>query len=341
MNSTGKNLVLTTFGESHGPAVGGILDGFPSGIQIDNELILSELKRRSTGRSFFSSQRKEDDIPEILSGVYKGISTGAPIGFLVRNISHNPSDYDELESLFRPSHADYTWQIKFGMRDHRGGGRSSARETVARVIAGAFAKMLLKEYQIFIEGKVSSIGPFEASDENDEEITSFLEQLKKDGDTTGGTVSCIIRNVPPGLGEPVYDKLHASLGKAMLSINTVKGFEYGSGFAGSAMKGSEHNDIFESSGNRIFTRTNYSGGIQGGISNGMDIDFKVAFKPVPTLMQAQETIDKSGKKVTFRGKGRHDVCVVPRAVVIVEAMAALVIADHLMGFHPPRQAPAG
>ena len=348
-NSFGKKLVLTTFGESHGPAVGGILDGFPAGIEIDSGFIDSELKRRSTGRSLYASSRKEEDSLEILSGIFEGRSTGAPIAFQARNTGFISGDYDHLADIYRPSHADYTWEAKYGIRDHRGGGRSSARETLARVAGGAFAKMVLRIHGIEITAWVSQIGPFivpesipysKESISNsiigcpdkaiDEKSLQYLDQLKKEGDTTGGAIRCVIQGVPAGLGEPVFDKLHADLGKAMLSINAAKGFDYGSGFSGIGMKGSEQNDLFTSENGKIVTRTNFSGGIQGGISNGMDISFRVGFKPVPSLMKDQETVNRKGEKVILKGKGRHDVCVVPRAIVIVEAMAALVMGDHLL-----------
>jgi chorismate synthase len=330
-NSFGKVLVLTTFGESHGTAVGGILDGFPSNFPIDLSFIQSELNRRRTAQSGHASSRHEEDKIEILSGIYEGRSTGAPIAFLVYNHDHRPEDYDHLKDLYRPSHADYTWQQKFGIRDPRGGGRSSARETVARVAGGAFAKLLLKERGIGINAWVSQIGPLRMTDAGcgmTDEVETYLEQLKADGDTTGGIITCSITGVPAGLGEPVFDKLQADLARAMLSINAVKGFDYGSGFAGAAMKGSEHNDPFVIKNDSVGTSTNNSGGIQGGISNGEDIWFRVAFKPVSTLMKEQQTVNSAGESVIVEGKGRHDVCVVPRALPIVEAMAALVIADH-------------
>jgi len=333
-NSFGKSLVLTTFGESHGVAVGGILDGFPSNLEIDPVFIQAELDRRRSGLDFFSSPRTEDDKLEILSGLFEGKSTGAPIAFLVYNHDQKSSDYDQLKDVFRPSHADYTWQQKYGIRDPRGGGRSSARETLVRVAGGAFAKIFLHSKNIHITSGICQIGMFQIPDPatriTDPEILSFLEQLKKDGDTTGGVISCTITGVPPGLGEPVFDKLHADLARAMMSINAVKGFEYGAGFKSAAMKGSEHNDLFVSKNGKIKTITNHSGGIQGGISNGEDIYFRVAFKPVATLMKDQETISVEGNPVVFKGTGRHDVCVVPRALPIVEAMAALVIADHFI-----------
>ena len=333
-NSFGKTLVLTSFGESHGVAVGGVLDGFPANLEIDIPFIQSEIDRRRSGLDFFSSARVEDDKIEILSGIYQGRSTGAPIAFLIYNHNQKPSDYDHLADVYRPSHADYTWQQKYGIRDPRGGGRSSARETLVRVGAGAFAKLFLKTQNIHVSAAISRIGKFQISHPvtnlKDPDILAYLEQLKADGDTTGGMVSCSITGVPAGLGEPVFDKLQADLAKAMLSINSVKGFEYGSGFRGASMKGSEHNDVFINDDGVIKTRTNFSGGIQGGISNGQEIYFNVAFKPVSTLMTEQETVTSSGETVLMQGKGRHDVCVVPRAMVIVEAMAALVVGDHLI-----------
>lgn len=333
-NSFGKALVLTTFGESHGIAVGGILDGFPSNFEIDPGFIQGELDRRKPGQDFFSSPRKEDDQVEILSGVFEGKSTGAPIAFIVYNRDQKPSDYDHLKNAYRPSHADYTWHKKFGIRDPRGGGRASARETLARVAGGAFAKLFLHKNNIRIDAWISQVGTYQIPDSASRTphpgILAYLERLKAEGDTTGGVISCIVSGVPAGLGEPVFDKLQADLAKAMLGINAVKGFDYGSGFGGASMKGSEHNDLFISEGGTIRTLTNHSGGIQGGISNGEDIFFRVAFKPVATLMKEQETINESGEPTIIRGQGRHDVCVVPRALPIVEAMAALVIADHLL-----------
>jgi chorismate synthase len=339
-NSFGKALVLTTFGESHGVAVGGVLDGFPSNFPIDLDFIQTELNRRRTGHGDYASQRKEEDKLEILSGLFEGRTTGAPIAFLVYNHDHQSADYNHLKEAYRPSHADFTYHKKYGIRDPRGGGRSSARETLARVAGGAFAKLFIREKGIAVTASVSQIGPFGMQDAGyrmqddgrrmQDEVEDFLAQLKADGDTTGGIISCTITGVMAGLGEPVFDKLQADLAKAMLSINAVKGFEYGSGFAGAAMKGSEHNDRFIITDGAVKTETNNSGGIQGGISNGMDIFFRVAFKPVSTLMQAQQTVSVSGVPVTLEGKGRHDVFVVPRALPIVEAMAAMVIADHTL-----------
>lgn len=341
-NSYGKLFTVTTFGESHGTSIGGIIDGCPSGLVLDFEKIQQELNRRKPGQSEIVTQRKEPDTVEFLSGIFEGITTGTPIAFHIKNTNQKSKDYSHIKDVYRPSHADYTYDQKFGVRDYRGGGRSSARETASRVVAGAIAKQLLKD--IKITAYTSSVGNIELlkpyQDLNFEEIENNdvrcpdaelaqrmkdkIKAIRKEGDTIGGTVSCVIQNVPVGLGEPVFDKLHAELGKAMLSINAVKGFEYGSGFQGTKMKGSEHNDLFNNDGS---TKTNNSGGIQGGISNGMDIYFKVAFKPVATVIQKQDALDANGNIVEMQGKGRHDPCVVPRAVPIVEAMAALVIAD--------------
>ena len=341
-NSYGTLFRLTTFGESHGEALGGIIDGCPSGIIIDLEAIQTEMARRKPGQSAIVTQRKEPDDVQFLSGIFEGKTTGTPIGFIIPNTNQKSDDYSHIKDNFRPSHADYVYEQKYGIRDYRGGGRSSARETASRVVAGAIAKQILPE--IKINAYVSSVGPiylekayqeldFSKTENNpvrcpDEEMAivmeNYIRDIRKQGDTVGGTVTCIIQNVPIGLGEPVFDKLHAELGKAMLSINAVKGFEYGSGFEGSKMKGSEHNDLYNNDGT---TKTNLSGGIQGGISNGMDIYFRVAFKPVATIMQKQESLDNKGNISEMTGKGRHDPCVVPRAVPIVEAMAAIVLAD--------------
>lgn len=341
-NSFGKIFKITTFGESHGEAIGGVIDGCPAEISIDFEAINSEMQRRKPGQSAIVTQRKEEDEVKFLSGIFEGKTTGTPIGFIIENTNQKSKDYSHIKDVYRPSHADYTYDKKYGIRDYRGGGRSSARETACRVVAGAIAKQLIKE--IKINAFVSSVGdifidkPYQALDfkkiesnlvrcpdaKSAQKMEELIRETRKNGDTVGGTITCVIENVPAGLGEPVFDKLHAELGKAMLSINAVKGFEYGSGFCGAKMKGSEHNDLFNSDGS---TKSNLSGGIQGGISNGMDIYFRVAFKPVATIMQKQETIDSKGNKVIAEGKGRHDPCVVPRAVPIVEAMAALVIAD--------------
>lgn len=345
-NSFGKIFRITTFGESHGPAIGVVIDGCPAGLVIDETFIQAELTRRRPGQSRITTQRKEDDTLNILSGVFEGVSTGMPIALTIENQDQRSKDYSHIAESFRPSHADFTYEAKYGIRDYRGGGRSSARETAARVAAGAVAKLFLQQHGISINAFVSQVGEvrsphyttLDLSKTEDnivrcpdaataEKMIALIDQVRLDRDTIGGIVTCVIENVPVGLGEPVFDKLHAELGKAMLSINAVKGFEYGSGFAGIAMRGSEHNDAFYREGDRIRTKTNYSGGIQGGISNGEPIYFNVAFKPVATIMQDQESIDTNGNPVTVSGKGRHDPCVVPRAVPIVEAMAALVIAD--------------
>ncbi len=345
-NSYGTLFKISTFGESHGPAVGVVIDGCPAGLDIDEAFIQSELDRRKPGQSKITTQRKEDDVFKILSGVFDGKATGAPIAIVIENQDQRSKDYNHLENTFRPSHADYTYQEKYGIRDHRGGGRSSARETVARVAAGAIAKTLLQEYGVDITAYVSQVGDLKAPDYSEldlsktednivrcpdsataEKMIALIDQVRLERDTIGGVVTCVIKNSPLGLGEPVFDKLHAELGKAMLSINAVKGFEYGSGFAGVALRGSQHNDEFINAGGKVRTKTNHSGGVQGGISNGEDIYFRVAFKPVATIMQDQNSVDKEGKEVVVTGKGRHDPCVVPRAVPIVEAMAALVMAD--------------
>jgi chorismate synthase len=347
----GQIFRLTTFGESHGDATGGVIDGCPAGLKIDIDFIQKELTRRKTGQSFFSSQRKEDENIVFISGVFEGKTTGTPLAFIIKNSDAKSDDYELLKNIFRPSHADFTYEEKYGLRDYRGGGRASARETVARVVAGAIAKILLMHYKIAITGYVSQIGnisldadfkkfdlsfieknPVRCPDKKKSiKMVQFLETIKKEKDTAGGVINCIISSCPPGLGEPVFDKLQADLAKAMLSIPSVKGFEYGSGFHASVLKGSENNDIFElGKDKKVKTKTNRSGGIQGGISNGEDIFFRVAFKPIPSVMQKQNTLDKNRKKVTLEIKGRHDVCIVPRAVPVVEAMAAIVIADHLL-----------
>jgi chorismate synthase len=348
-NSYGTIFRITTFGESHGPAIGVTIDGCPAGLEIDEVFIQSELNRRKPGQSKITTQRKEDDVFKILSGVFEGKSTGTPIALLIENQDQRSKDYGHIAETFRPSHADYTYESKYGHRDYRGGGRSSARETAARVAAGAIAKLLLKKHGIDIHAYVSTVGEITAphytqldlsrTEENivrcpdpvtAEKMIALINQVRLDRDTIGGLVTCVIRNTPVGLGEPVFDKLHAELGKAMLGINAVKGFEYGSGFEGVKLRGSKHNDEFYNDAGRIRTRTNFSGGIQGGISNGEDIYFNVAFKPVATIMQDQSSVDKQGNETTVSGKGRHDPCVLPRAVPIVEAMAALVVADFLL-----------
>ncbi|MBK8832029.1 MAG: chorismate synthase [Saprospiraceae bacterium] len=347
-NSLGRIFRITTAGESHGAGMGVIIDGCPAGIEIDTSFIQKELDRRKPGQSSITTQRKEGDKITIQSGVYEGKSTGAPILMLIPNEDSRPSDYDQVEQAFRPSHADYTYHQKYGTRDHRGGGRSSARETVNWVAAGAIAKMILHQAGIKINAAVSSVGsiqveiPISAFDWEFAEqnpvrcpdpstsisMLTLIEETRDSGDTIGGTVTCVIEGCPAGLGEPVFHKLHADLGHAMLSINACKGFEYGSGFEGSKMRGSEHNDVWSNADDGMKTTTNNSGGIQGGISNGMPIYFKVAFKPVSTLMTNQNTVDTAGDAVIIKGKGRHDPCVVPRAVPIVEALAALVLVDH-------------
>ena len=344
-NTFGKLFKLTTFGESHGEAIGGIIDGCPAGILIDFEKIALEMARRKPGQSKIVSQRKESDTVQFLSGIFEGKTTGTPIGFIIPNENQKSEDYSHLKENYRPSHADYVYEKKYGIHDYRGGGRSSARETASRVVGGAIAKQIISN--IKINAFVSSVGdvfidkPYQELDFSlietnivrcpDSETAAKMEQLitqvKKGGDTIGGTITCVIQNVPVGLGEPVFDKLHAELGKAMLSINAVKGFEFGSGFCGATMTGSQHNDLYNEDGT---TKTNLSGGIQGGISNGMDIYFRVAFKPVATLIQKQEVLTNKGEIIEQQGKGRHDPCVVPRAVPIVEAMAALVIADYFL-----------
>ncbi len=351
-NSFGKLFKISTFGESHGVAIGVIIDGCPAGLEIDIDFIQSELDKRRPGQSKITTQRKESDTVQILSGIFEGKSTGTPISLLIPNEDHRSKDYEHNKDIYRPSHADYTYDVKYGIRDHRGGGRSSARETAARVAAGAIAKQLLAVYGIEIFAHVTAVGQINAPnfdshnlknalairEENivrcadpatANQMIEFIDSVRKDGDTVGGKIACIIKNCPVGLGEPVFDKLHADLGKAMLSINAVHGFEYGSGFAGSEMRGSAHNDIFLA-GDQPKTLTNFSGGIQGGISNGMDITFITAFKPVATIMHNQQTVNAAGEASEIKGKGRHDPCVVPRAVIIVEAMAALVLADHLL-----------
>ena len=341
-NTFGNIFKLTTFGESHGAALGGVIDGCPSGLKIDLNAIQIEMDRRKPGQSAIVTQRKESDTVTFYSGIFEGETTGTPIGFLIHNTDQKSKDYSHIKDSYRPSHADYVYDKKYGKRDYRGGGRSSARETACRVVAGAIAKQILSNVKI--TAYVSSVGeikidkhysdldfseieknPVRCADSNTASLMEeHIREIRKEGDTIGGIVSCVIENTPIGLGEPVFDKLHADLGKAMLSINAVKGFEFGSGFQGTQLKGSQHNDSFNSDGK---TKTNNSGGIQGGISNGMDIYFNVAFKPVATIMKAQETIDSSNNVVEMKGKGRHDPCVVPRAVPIVEAMAALVLVD--------------
>jgi len=370
-NSFGNIFKLTTFGESHGEAIGGVIDGCPAGLKLDLEFIQNELSKRKPGQSKIVTQRKEDDKVEILSGVFEGVTTGTSIGFLIRNINQKPQDYSHIKDKFRPSHADYTYEKKYGVRDYRGGGRSSARETACRVVGGAIANQILKHYSISVNAYVSQVGDLKVIKHYSElDLTTtynnavrcpdehlvdmmynYIDKVRKEGDTIGGIVSCVISGTPVGLGEPVFDRLEADLAKAMLSINATKGFEIGSGFDGITQKGSEHNDEFYIKNpllggdkgvgsldlrisaplkKQIRTRTNNSGGVQGGISNGEDIFFNVAFKPVATIMQKQNTINKAGEEVEITGKGRHDPCVLPRATVIVESMAAMVIVDHIL-----------
>ncbi len=349
-NSFGKLFKISTYGESHGLGLGVVIEGCPAGLPIDEDFIRQEMQRRKPGQSKITTQRKEEDEIQILSGVFEGKSTGTPIGIVIMNTDQKSKDYSHIADKYRPSHADFTYSVKYGIRDYRGGGRSSARETSARVAAGAIAKMYLAHHDISVQAYVSQVGHLKLAKsyqeldlhktednilrcpdpEMAEEMINYIDQIRKNRDTVGGVVSCVAKGVPAGLGEPVFDRLHAQLGKAMLSINAVKGFEYGSGFEGVKMKGSEHNDPFYQDGDKVRTTTNHSGGIQGGISNGEDIYFNVAFKPVATIMQDQASINEAGEQVTVSGKGRHDPCVVPRAVPIVEAMAALVLADFLL-----------
>ncbi|MBO4397473.1 MAG: chorismate synthase [Bacteroidaceae bacterium] len=333
MNTFGNILKLTSFGESHCPAIGGVIDGFPANIDIDVDFIQSELNRRRPGTSKLTTSRNEADAVEFLSGIFNGKSTGCPIGFIIRNNDAHSNDYSSIKDLFRPSHADYTYDQKYGIRDYRGGGRASARETAIRVVGGAMAKLLLKQIGVDINARISQVGNVVLNgtkEECDKQYSEIVSQVKAEGDSIGGIISCSIQNCPVGLGEPIYGKLHAALGFAMLSINAVKGFDYGMGFDGIGQKGSELNDVFYNEGDGIKTKTNNSGGIQGGISNGEEIYFRVAFKPVPTIMQDQETVDKEGNKVIFKAKGRHDPCVLQRALPVVESMAALVIADYYL-----------
>ena len=353
MNTFGNIFRLTTFGESHGEAIGGVIDGMPPGIDIDVDFIQQELDRRRPGQSALTTSRQEADQVELLSGVFEGKSTGCPIGFIVRNTNQHSQDYDNMRDLFRPSHADYTYQEKYGIRDHRGGGRSSARITISRCVGGALAKMVLRQLGISIQAYTSQVGTIaldrdyqrydlNLTDTNpvrcpDPEKAAQMEQLilkvKQEGDTIGGVITCVIKGCPAGIGEPEFGKLHAALGSAMLSINAVKGFEYGEGFEGVTARGSEQNDIFipwNPAPSGITTTTNHSGGIQGGISNGKDIYFRVAFKPVATILQKQNTVDKQGRATTLTAKGRHDPCVLPRAVPVVEAMAAMTILDYIL-----------
>ena len=352
-NTFGNVFTLTTFGESHGAAVGGVVDGMPAGIEIDLEFIQSELNRRRPGQSTITTSRQEADKVELLSGVFEGRSTGCPIGFIVRNENQHSQDYENLRTLFRPSHADFTYHYKYGTRDHRGGGRSSARITLSRVVAGALAKLALRQTGITVQAYTSQVGTivldrdyhrYDLSlaetnavrcpdPEKATEMEQLIQAVKADGDTIGGVITCVVKGCPAGLGEPEFDKLHAALGHAMLSINAVKGFEYGEGFDGVSQRGSEQNDIFLPPTPRhspLTTATNHSGGIQGGISNGQDIYFRVAFKPVATLLREQDTVDMDGNATTFAARGRHDPCVLPRAVPVVEAMTAMTLLDHYL-----------
>ncbi|MCB9361198.1 MAG: chorismate synthase [Flavobacteriales bacterium] len=356
-NTFGTLFKLTTFGESHGIALGGVIDGCPAGLAIDFDFIQNELDKRKPGQSRITTQRKEADKVEFLSGIFEGKTTGTPIGFTIHNTNEKSKDYDHIKDSFRPSHADYTYESKYGHRDHRGGGRSSARETACRVVGGAIAKLVLKHYNININAYVTQAGklkldkpytaynientynnPARCPDEKmAQEMFDYIDEIRKEGDTIGGITTCVVKGCPVGLGSPVFDRLEADLAKAMLGINATKGFEIGSGFNGVSLKGSEHNDEFfchpepvEGLDKKVGTKTNNSGGVQGGISNGEDIYFNVAFKPVATIMKSQNSIDKNGNTVIVEGKGRHDPCVLPRAIAIVEAMTAMVIIDHLL-----------
>lgn len=350
MNTIGNIFRLTTFGESHGPGIGGVIDGLPAGLSIDLDFIQRELERRRPGQSLLTTSRKEGDQVEILSGVFEGVSTGCPIGFLVRNENQHSSDYDNLKDAFRPNHADYVYTQKYGIRDYRGGGRSSARETISRCVGGAFAKLFLKQLGVEVYAYTSQVGSIQL--ENDyrlydprlietnavrcpdpsiaERMAQLIQEVKGQGDTIGGVITGVIKGCPVGLGEPVFNKFHADLGAAILSINAVKGFEYGDGFQSASYRGSEYNDLFCLDDGKFTTATNHSGGIQGGITNGQDIFFRVAFKPVATLLREQPTVDIHGNEVKLVAKGRHDPCVLPRAVPIVEAMAAMIVLDHYL-----------
>ncbi|MDG1476071.1 MAG: chorismate synthase [Vicingaceae bacterium] len=349
-NSFGTIFKLTTFGESHGEAIGGVIDGCPAGLKIDIDFIQGELSKRKPGQSKIVTQRKEDDVVEILSGVFEGVTTGTSIGFVIKNTNQKSQDYSHIKDKYRPSHADYTYDAKYGVRDYRGGGRSSARETACRVVGGAIAQLILKHYGVNVNAYVSQVGDlkvikhyseldFSTTYNNavrcpDEHLVdmmyNYIDKVRKEGDTIGGIISCVITETPVGIGEPVFDRLEADLAKAMLSINATKGFEIGSGFGGITQKGSEHNDEFYIDNDNVKTKTNNSGGVQGGISNGEDIFFNVAFKPVATIMQKQNTVNKDLKEVEITGKGRHDPCVLPRATIIVESMAAMVMVDHIL-----------
>jgi chorismate synthase len=349
-NTFGKLFTLTTFGESHGIALGGTIDGCPAGLKVNLDFVQSELDRRKPGQSRIVTQRKESDTVEFLSGIFEGVTTGTPIGFIIKNENQKSKDYSHNMDVYRPSHADYTYDAKYGIRDYRGGGRSSARETSCRVVAGAIAKLILKHNGVEVTAYTSQVGDIKLSKpyteldlsktENNivrcpdeaiaETMIERIEEIRKAGDTIGGVITCVVTGTPVGLGEPVFDKLHSDLGKAMLGINAVKGFEFGSGFDGVILKGSEHNDLIYAEDGTVKTKTNNSGGIQGGITNGEDIYFKTAFKPIATIMQQQQTVNSKGEAVEMMGKGRHDPCVLPRAVPIVEAMAALVMVDYLL-----------
>ncbi len=349
-NTFGNLFRLTSFGESHGAGIGGVIDGYPAGIEIDLDFIQSELARRRPGQSAITTGRKEEDKVEFLSGLFEGKSTGTPIGFIVRNTNQHSGDYENIRDVYRPSHADYTYTLKYGLRDHRGGGRSSARETIARCVGGALAKLALKRLGITLYAYTSQVGPIRLErdyrlydagkaesnavrcpdPEKAREMEALIAEVKKAGDTVGGVITCVIQGCPAGLGQPVFGKLHAALGHAMLSINAAKGFEYGEGFEGAACKGSEQNDLFYSRDGKVATRTNHSGGIQGGISNGEDIYFRVAFKPVATLLMEQPTVDRNNRETVVKAQGRHDPCVLPRAVPIVEAMAAMTLLDYYL-----------
>ena len=350
MNTFGNIFTLTTFGESHGEAIGGVVDGMPAGIAINVDFIQSELNRRRPGQSSITTSRQEGDVVELLSGVFEGRSTGCPIGFIVRNTNQHSQDYENMRQLYRPSHADYTYATKYGNRDHRGGGRSSARITISRVVAGALAKLALRQLNISVQAYTSQVGHIQLDRDYQkydlsltetnivrcpdpikaEEMIQLISQLRAEGDTIGGVITCVVKGCPPGLGEPEFGKLHAALGSAMLGINAVKGFEYGEGFDGVTTRGSEQNDVFVNINGKVETLTNHSGGIQGGISNGQNIYFRVAFKPVATLLREQDTIDIYGNATKLTAKGRHDPCVLPRAVPVVEAMAAMIILDYYL-----------
>lgn len=350
-NTFGRFIQLTSFGESHGSMIGGVIDGYPSGYTINNDLIQEALDKRSPGNNPFGTTRRETDSIEIVSGIFDSKSTGAPIAFFIRNASQNPSDYDHLKNVYRPSHAAFTYEKKYGNYDYRGGGRSSARETAVRVAAGAFCNQLLAFHRITVKGYVSQIGkikvpfdykqldlnktdvsPLKCPDkETEREMMSYLDEVRKEGDSAGGIVTCIISGVPAGLGNPVFDRFQAILGMAMLSINAVKGFEYGEGFAASSMRGSDHNDVYSNQSGNILPSTNHAGGILGGITTGQDVWFRVAFKPVSSISKSQSTVDKQGNPIDLEIGGRHDICIVPRAVPVVEAMASLVIADFMIG----------